>query len=76
MQHNPQHLHALDTTVSRQRDHVETEEDRTEVETVGESTDVSEGAGGEEKAGKGYGSTGEKDGTKESVGKQQKMHSR
>ncbi len=36
--------HCTDTTVSSQRDHVETEGDRAEVETVGESSDVSEGA--------------------------------
>ena len=45
-------------TVSSQRDHVDTEGDCAEVETVGESTDVSEGA---REGGTGY-SAEEKDG--------------
>ena len=59
----------MGTTVSRQRDYVETEGDRAAVETVGESPDVYEGTGGEEKAGGGYGNPEEKDGEEESVGK-------
>ena len=37
--------HSASTTVISQRDHVETEGDRAEVETVGEGSDVSEGTG-------------------------------
>jgi hypothetical protein len=49
-------------------DYVETEGDRAEVETVGESADVSEGTRGEE-TGASCGTTKEKDGEGESVGR-------
>ena len=36
--------HSTDTIISRKRDHSKTERDRTEVETLGEGSDVCEGA--------------------------------
>jgi len=56
------------TTVSSQRDHVETKGDRAKVETVGEGSDLYEGTGGEAAGGSG-GSTKKKDGEGESVRK-------
>ena len=53
-------------TVSRKRDHVTQAGGRAEDETMGEGSDVCEGAGGEETAA-GFRSTQEKDGEGESV---------
>ena len=63
---------STDTGVIRERDHGETEGNGAKVETVGEGSDVSQGAGGEE-AGENCGSTQEKDGESESVRKPRKM---
>ena len=57
--------HSAYATVSSQRDDIETEGDYAEVETMGESTDVSQGAG----EGTTGGSAKEKDGEDESVRK-------
>jgi len=54
--------HSTDPTIIRQRDHIETEGDRAEVKTVGESSDVSQVTKG--------GSTEEEDGGEESVGRE------
>ena len=62
--------YSTDTTVSRQRDYVETEGDRAEVETMGEGSDVSQGSG---EGTKGCGSTEEEDGEEESVGRAQSL---
>ena len=59
-----------DTTIISQRDHVETEGDRTEIETMGKGTDICEGSGEGTKGG----STEEEDGEEESVGKQRKRN--
>ena len=58
--------HSTDTTIISQRDHVETEGDCAAVKTVGEGSDVSQGA----REGTTAWSTEEEDGEEESVGKQ------
>ena len=65
-----------DTTVSRQRDYVETEGDRAEVETMGEGSDVSQGTGEGAKGCSAANEEGteEKDGERVSVRKQRKMN--
>jgi hypothetical protein len=62
-----------DTIVSREREHVTKEGDHTEVETVGEGSDVSQGSGGEETAASLSG-TEEKDDESAIVRKPPKMH--
>ena len=67
--------HSAYTIVSRKRDHVTTEGDRAEVETMGEGTDVCEGAGEDAKGCRAENEQDaeEKDGESEGVGKESSL---